>query len=579
MKFKLYKPLALCSLLLGLTACHDFEEMNTSPYAPVYNPEVIGATPDGIDIDYELSEDALKSLQGTESAIGTVFANLTYEGLYNDYQITTSLTHDIYAAYFANNVGGFVTAAPTYRYRDDWSKRRWEHFYDNRTVEEYSQLIKTFWFCDKDRYHNAFYITRIFYAFLISMQTDTYGAIPLEYYVKGAMPTEEKVKYMEQKDVYNVIFQLLDQAITQLHNTPATSQYSLGENDKCYAGDKDKWLRFANTLRLRLALRVSNVAPELAKEQGEKALKDPAGLMQNDDDNMKQTPKYSYITGGNENIYTLLYNWSANVVLSKEMETAYKTQSEGVLDPRCEILWWRPTSLDDLNQNEPKESDKEFNGCENGETSLGGSYTSTYSPCRVFIKQDQRKLDRKHWWCYAREIIWLGYSESLFLRAEAALRGWSTNKDSRTAKELYEDGIRASFNYYQIGADEEGQEKIKAYMENLKGKEAFISSSPEDQLEQIITQKWIAVFPNGNEGWADFRRTDYPRFMKTPKNGNNSGGEVANGKFIKRLRYPDSESSNPNRPKEVDTQGTRLWWDVADTNKDNGEYQKPNNFR
>ncbi|MDD3037072.1 SusD/RagB family nutrient-binding outer membrane lipoprotein [Bacteroides sp.] len=573
MKFKLYKPLALCTLIMGLTACHDFEELNTNPYAPVYNPEVIGATPDGIDIDYELSESALQSLQGTESAIGSVFANFTYEGVYNDYQVTTNLTHDFYAAYFANNVSGFVTDSPTYRYRDDWSKKRWEHFYDNRTVEEYSQLIKTFWFCGKDRYHNAFYITRIYYAFLLSMLTDTYGAVPVEYYVKGAMPTEEKVKYMDQKDVYDVIFQLLDQAIAKLHNTPATSQYSLGENDKCYGGDKEKWLRFANTLRLRLALRVSNVAPELAQEQGKKALEDPSGLMQNDDDNMKQTPKYSYITGGNENIYTLLYNWSANVVLSKEMEIAYKEQST-ILDPRCEILWWRPTSLDALNQDEPKESDKDFNGCENGETALGGSYTTIYSPSRVFIKQDQRKLDRKHWWCYGREITWLGYSESLFLRAEAALRKWS----AEDPKDLYLQGIRASFNYFEIGADKKGQDKIEKYIDNLKGLEAFNGTNKEEQLEQIITQKWIAVYPNGNEGWAEFRRTDYPRFMKTPKNGNNSGGEVPNGKFIKRLRYPDSEASNPNRPKAEDTQGTRLWWDIADTNNGSGTYQTPNNF-
>lgn len=574
MKFKLYKPLALCVLLMGLTACHDFEELNTNPYAPVYNPEVIGATPDGIDIDYELSESALQSLQGTESAIGSVFASFTYEGVYNDYQVTTNLTHDFYAAYFANNVSGFVTDSPTYRYRDDWSKKRWEHFYDNRTVEEYSQLIKTFWFCGKERYHNAFYITRIYYAFLLSMLTDTYGAVPVEYYVKGAMPTDEKVRYMDQKDVYDTIFKLLDQAITKLHNTPATSQYSLGENDKCYAGDKEKWLRFANTLRLRLALRISNVAPEVAQEQGKKALEDPSGLMQSDDDNMKQTPKYSYITGGNENIYTLLYNWSANVVLSKEMEIAYKEQSS-ILDPRCEILWWRPTALDDLNQDKPKESDKDFNGCENGETALGGSYTTIYSPSRVFIKQDQRKLDRKHWWCYGREIIWLGYSESLFLRAEAALRKWS----AEDTKDLYKKGIEASFSYYQIGADKEGQDKIEEYMNNLKGLEAFNGTDREAQLEQIITQKWIAVYPNGNEGWAEFRRTDYPRFMKTPKNGNNSGGEVPNGKFIKRLRYPDSESSNPNRPKDVDTQGTRLWWDIADTNNGAGIYQTPNNFQ
>ena len=116
-------------------------------------------------------------------------------------------------------------------------------------------------------------------------------------------------------------------------------------------------------------------------------------------------------------------------------------------------------------------------------------------------------------------------------------------------------------------------------MEGLKGLQAFKSGDREAQLEQIITQKWIAVYPNGNEGWAEFRRTDYPRYMKTPQGGNNSGGEVAHGKFIKRLRYPDSEVSNPNRPKDVDTQGTRLWWDVADTNDDGGNYVTPNNFR
>mgnify|MGYP000381193664 CR=1 FL=1 len=58
MKIKIYKSLAMCTLLLGLAACNDFEEMNTDPYAPVYDPEIIGATPDGIDIDYELTPSA-----------------------------------------------------------------------------------------------------------------------------------------------------------------------------------------------------------------------------------------------------------------------------------------------------------------------------------------------------------------------------------------------------------------------------------------------------------------------------------------------------------------------------------------
>lgn len=70
-----------------------------------------------------------------------------------------------------------------------------------------------------------------------------------------------------------------------------------------------------------------NVNPELAQTQAKAALTDPAGLMQSQDDNMKQTPKRQYIAGGNENIYALLFSWTGNAVLSKEMERAYKNQA------------------------------------------------------------------------------------------------------------------------------------------------------------------------------------------------------------------------------------------------------------
>lgn len=112
----------------------------------------------------------------------------------------------------------------------------------------------------------------------------------------------------------------------------------------------------------------------------------------------------------------------------------------------------------------------------------------------------------------------------------------------------------------------------------LDGVKAFAGGSKEEQLEQIITQKWIAVFPNGNEGWAEVRRTDYPRYLLAPVNGNNSNGEVASGKLIKRINYPNSESRNPNKPGNVN-QGSRVWWDVTDTMNDRGQWHTPNNFR
>ena len=88
MKFNIYNSVGPV-FGVSSTGCHDVEEMNTNPYAPVYDPTVIGGTADGIDIDYTLSENALKSLQATESAVGATFFNFMYEGLYNDYQTAT----------------------------------------------------------------------------------------------------------------------------------------------------------------------------------------------------------------------------------------------------------------------------------------------------------------------------------------------------------------------------------------------------------------------------------------------------------------------------------------------------------
>ena len=116
MKFY-YKTLAFASLL-ALAACSDFDEMNTNPYEPPYSPGTSNTdvSPEGIDIDYELPEADIKALKEAETSIGSLFRNLTNEGPYNDYQVTTNLTHDIYAGYMANTSAGFHEKACTYVY-------------------------------------------------------------------------------------------------------------------------------------------------------------------------------------------------------------------------------------------------------------------------------------------------------------------------------------------------------------------------------------------------------------------------------------------------------------------------------
>ena len=120
-----------------------------------------------------------------------------------------------------------------------------------------------------------------------------------------------------------------------------------------------------------------------------------------------------------------------------------------------------------------------------------------------------KALNPKKYFSTSRESVWLGYAETQFLLAEAALRGWAGVAD--TPEGYYRAGIQASMDYFEISKAE-----AKSYIDGLMiyqdGQEnPFATNNRELALEQIITQKWLAMFPNGNEAWAEFRRTDYPR--------------------------------------------------------------------
>jgi hypothetical protein len=94
----------------------------------------------------------------------------------------------------------------------------------------------------------------------------------------------------------------------------------------------------------------------------------------------------------------------------------------------------------------------------------------------------------------------------------------------------------------------------------------------EEKLERIITQKWIAMFPDGQEAWSEFRRTGYPKIF--PPAVNNSGGTVDSNIQVRRLPFPSSErAANPQGVEQArtllsgpDNGGTRLWWDIAGGN-------------
>ena len=596
--------------LTSLSSCYDMDEMSKNPYELPDNTTGGEEQPGeedntkyaDINIDYKVNKEDSLALKSELSSANTVFRSFLYEGYFNDYQIISNLSHDIYAGYVANNQPKHSSKTPDYAYGDGWSGQRWKHFYADRS-SEYRTLLRAYKFNDQAKnYKNLFYTTRIYYAFLALANTDTYGDMPFKEYVQAKVPEMNNVAYNTQQEVYDAMFRMLEQAVDSIKpNDP--SQIGYATDDICYHGDWNKWLRFANSLRLRMALRISNVDPVRAKQEAENALNNQYGLMQSNEDNMVTVPKYAPVSqggtddGGNENplvMCSVCYNGES--VMSKDLENFYRNQSEGgeeykiktgrndyitkKIDPRCLVSWYRGNMTASTLAAGEDSQKEDFVGCERGaQAPVIDMGTLKYSLTRTAPKTMGKELRNDYFFSCERAYLLLGFAESEFLKAEAALRGWTGMELRNTAEEYYKSGIQASMDYYGIA-----KHKAQAYINGDKaivGK-VFEGGDREKKLEAIITQKWMAIFPNGNEGWADFRRTDYPALANQLTNA--SGGDVPMGKMIKRILYPNSENSNKyftSHPElqQVNTQGTRLWWDVADTNDANGKRQQPNNFR
>jgi hypothetical protein len=177
------------------------------------------------------------------------------------------------------------------------------------------------------------------------------------------------------------------------------------------------------------------------------------------------------------------------------------------------------------------------------------------------------------------KLLWINAAEVAFLKAEGALRGWNMGG---TAEELYNSGIALSFE--QWGASGVSQYILNdtdvpaAYVDpvgtfSYSGTPSDITvkwdanATKEKNLERIITQKWLAIFPLGVEAWSEYRRTGYPKLMEVLRN--NSGGKVSTERMARRLPYPQREylenSENlkyaiSSYLKGQDNMGTDVWW-------------------
>ena len=412
----------------------------------------------------------------------------------------------------------------------------------------------------EDAVANAF--AKLFRVAIMHRMTDSYGPIP---YTDAVANESLYVRYDSQEKVYDALFGELDEAIALFKANSHVPASSWRTYDKVYYGDMSSWIRYANSLKLRMAMRLSYVKPELSKAKAAEAIAD--GVIETNAGNAQMH--------ANENRTTLIYNdWKDSRVGADIL-----CYMNGYEDPRMEKMFLRNTLS-------AKEEDQVYAGVRIG-TLVESAENSQKGYSNLVVKASD-------------PYLWMNAAEVSFLKAEYELR-WG---DPARARELYENGIRLSFEERGASGAEDyildskkmpapyvdplgkysvtaRQSEIKIAWEdagNLADGLVAEDSAEERNLERIITQKWIAIFPLGNEAWAEYRRTGYPHLL--PGVEDKSGGSVDLNLHARRLVYPVEEyqmnmtflqeaigildGENPDGTFKGDKFGTRVWWDVKE---------------
>lgn len=529
---KIYYIFSSTLMVLIFSACtENFEDLNKHPYLLTN-----------------------ESLQQDFNHIGAFFQPILRASLFgrtaDRHQIQHNLTHESFIRHLATPTP-FVSGINNTTYVITWNTF-WSHVY-SEVMAPARQVILT---AEEGGYDVFAKWAKLLQVVSAARLTAYYG--PIIYSNYGS--TDQTVYYDSEEDLHNTLFDDLDEILTVLN---ANKDFTgLTRFDATYNGDINSWIRFANSLRLQLAIRISNVTPELAKEEGEKAINAPGGLILSNADNTIIS-----LYGVQQPHAVICLTWG-DTRMSATMESVLIGYEDGRIHKYFE------PATDNTVYND--HSDWPYKGIRNG----------------AFL---QAKAQRTGYSTITRSIqsvtggALMTASMIHFMLAEAALRGWA---GTETAKYHYEEGVRASFaEWGAAGVEEYLLDDTKLPLDYVDPKaegdvNSFINrinvtvkwddaASNEVKLEKIMTQKWIATYLNSVETWVDHRRTGYPKLPYNYRNDSNeTWGIVAADDFLRRMPFVSAERTN--NPEGVadavqklggpDMINTRLWWDTGGPN-------------
>ena len=501
-----------------------------------------GCTGDFDEINRNPSEATNEELQRENYKIGTNIRglqNLVIPVQEHRYQFNESLTGNAFAGYMAETPDGWKEKFSTFNPSADWLK--WPFVIVMQEAYPYFRGV-----VNNTDDEVAIALAKLFRVAIMHRMTDTYGPIPYSKVIEDSaesLTVAYEVAYDTQEEVYMKMFEELDEVLAVLHANEQLSADAFRKFDYVYYGDILKWIKYTNSLKLRMAMRLSYVKPELSKTKGAEAIADGV-ITANADNAQMHAP---------ENRAALIYNdWGDHRVAADII-----SYMNGYNDPRRAAMFTQGTWN--------KKSD--YYGIR-----VGIDPTNKATMVETFSNQVISS---------SSPYLWFNAAEATFLRAEWELRWGSLD----AAKELYEDAIALSF-------EERGASGADSYVTSTAKPAKYIDPTGEytadapasdisiaweagdteevreRNLERIITQKWIAIFPLGIEAWSEYRRTGYPRLL--PVVENKSGGTVDSRYGMRRIPYPVEEyTENPVHLQAAidmlggrDNGGVHVWWDV-----------------
>ena len=504
------------------------------------------------------------------------YGDLSMMEIYRNYHY--AFTQQLMGCWNTTNYGGRHTLD------NNEMSRIWTSFYTQSLKNIIDAQYRTAEDAEKVNINS---VLRIYRVYLMSIITDTYGDAPFSEAGLGFLEGKFNPKYDKQEDIYNAFFLELEDAVNKID--PTKDKVT---GDLIYAGDVTKWQQLANSLRLRFAMRISNVNPTKAQTEFENALAANGGVIT--DASSDALIKYMTIAfsfgqeaysdyRGNSLSQLLFGNDPANnpsYLCSTFFNQLYNSGDPRTFKiSRCYydglMSATSPDNRVDITQ-EMIEKGIDFSPRDPGAYSWEPWPTGYDSDICAELAVNNPSVTAT----MAREVepklannflksdnpgVVMTSAEVKFLMAEATVKKW--NVGSVSAEDLYKQGVRAAMDFLtdNYGCTATTDAEFDAFIQD---KGAF-GHTDNQKLEAINTQAWILHFTNPAECWANVRRSGYPKLKSPAEYG--FGQYLTGGTEIPvRLCYPVLESSyNKKSYNEAiermggtDNWHSLLWWDT-----------------